>query len=97
MADTEDSFDIPTAWTNLNTLSAIPVGTEILVQNRGKFGDVIDVAISATEPAVDFNGVALDQFGFYGVDAGENDVWVRFIRLADQTPAKGTAKLQVQT
>ena len=96
MPDTLNSFNIPTSWINLNTLSSIPVGTEILLQNRGKFGDVIEAAISVTEPESSFAGIVLEQYGFYRVDAGENDVWVRFIRLADQTPAVGTTKLQVQ-
>ena len=97
MPDTLDAFDIPTTWTDVNTLTGIPAGTEIKLQNVGLFGDVIEVATSALMPSSDFCGISMKQYLFYLVDAGEAAVWARFVRKAGQTPAKGVTKLQVQT
>ena len=96
MADTLDAISIPSTWTDINTLSGIPAGTQLILQNVGSANDVIDLAISATEPAVGFEGVELFQNSFFGVDAGENTVWARYKRADRADVGTRLTKLQVQ-
>ena len=97
MAATIDAFEVGSAWVNLNTLSSIDAGTAIILQNVGTANDVIDLAISATEPAVGFEGIELFQNNFFGVDAGENSVWARYKRADRPDVGTRTTKIQVQT
>jgi hypothetical protein len=98
MADTLSAFSIPGVWTNLNTLTGIAAGTQIRIQNVGGANDVVDLAISATEPAADFEGVEVFQNApFYQVDAGENAVWAKYKRLDRADVGGRVTKLQVQT
>lgn len=96
MADTVDAFDIGKDWTNLNTLSGVAVGNAVILQNVGGPNDIIDTAISVSQPAADFNGIRLEQNQFYSTSAGDNDIWVRYIRLDRQNIGTRTTKIQVQ-
>ena len=97
MADTTDAWPIGKAWTDLNTLTGIAVGTEIILQCVGQRSDEVEVATSTTEPLESFVGVKC-QYGNPDrhVPAGESRVWVRFFRLGNPN-AGTTTKLQVQT
>lgn len=82
MADTIDALELGGSWTDLNALSAIPVGTEIYIQNVGGPNDVIELALSSSQPSSSFRGIRVEQNSpMYKVDSGENSVWGRYIRL----------------
>ena len=96
MADTQNAWPIGKQWTDLNTLTGIAVGTEIILQCVGQRSDEIEVATSPTEPPQNFTGVKC----MYGtpermVTAGESTVWVRFVRLGNPNAGSET-KLQVK-
>ena len=97
MADTLNAFTIPGTWTNVNTLTGIPAGTQLILQNVGSANDVLDLAISTTEPIAGFEGIELFQNRFFNVDAGENDLWARYKRLDRSDVGARVTKLQVQT
>jgi hypothetical protein len=97
MADTLPAFSVGSSWVDINTLSGIAAGTAIILQNVGSANDVIDLAISATEPAAGFEGIELFQNSFFGVDAGENIVWARYKRADRADVGAHTTKIQVQT
>ena len=97
MPDTLPAFSVGSEWVNLNTLSGIAAGTQVLLQNVGGANDVIDLAISATQPISSFEGVELFQNKFFGVDAGENAVWARYKRQDRADVGTRTTKIQVQT
>lgn len=97
MADTLNAFTIPGTWTNVNTLTGIDVGTKLILQNVGTANDVLDLAISSTQPASEFEGVELFQNRFFNVDAGENDLWAKYKRLDRADVGSRVTKLQVQT
>jgi hypothetical protein len=94
---TLNSLDVGTSWTDLNSLSGIPEGAEIFLQCTGKAGDIIDVAISESQPSNSFRGVPIYQArGQRRVPAGSSKVWVRYLRNDDTTPSKSVTKIQVQ-
>ncbi len=97
MADTLNAFSIPGTWINVNTLSGIPAGSQLILQNVGNANDVIDLAISATEPATGFEGIEIFQNRFFNVDAGENSLWAKYKRLDRSDVGARVSKLQVQT
>jgi len=97
VADTIDAVDIPGTWTDLNTLTGIAAGTEIYLQNVGGPNSIVEIATSASEPALDLNGVRVPQNSpMYKVTAGESTVWARFIRIDRSDVGTRTTKLQVQ-
>lgn len=88
---------IPKEWTDLNSLTGIPVGTEILLQNTGVANDVIQAAISDLMPSGDFRGVFIKQLTpMYRVTSGEGRVWVRLYRYDSEFNRLREAPLQVQ-
>lgn len=95
MADTLDAFPIPNSWTNLNTLSGISTGSEILLQNVGGANDIVELSIMTAQPSDDFKGIRLTQNQFFAISAGENNAWGRYIRLDRQNITRDTF-LQVQ-
>jgi len=96
MADTLDAFEISGAWTDLNALTGIVAGTSLLLQNVGGSNDVIDLAISSSEPNLTFEGVELFQNKFFGVDAGENTIWAKYKRADRADVGSRLTKIQVQ-
>jgi len=97
MADTENAFEITGgAYIDLNTLTGIAAGTELTLQNVGGANDIIEVAVSASQPATSFRGLRLEQNQFYGVAAGENTVWCRYIRIDRADVGTRKTYLQVQ-
>jgi hypothetical protein len=98
MADTANAILIPGGdYVDLNTLASLSPGDYMKLQNVGSPNDIIEIAISATQPAATFVGVRMDQFGWYEVAAGENTAWVRYIRIDRADVGTRTTKLQVQT
>lgn len=97
MADTENAFEITGgAYIDLNALTTISPGTALTLQNVGGANDIIEVAVSASQPAIDFRGVRLEQNEFYGVASGENTVWCRYIRIDRADVGTRKTYLQVQ-
>ena len=94
---TVTSYEIGNDWVDLNTLTGIPVGSGMRLQNTGLAQDVIQGAISDFAPPSDFSGVFMKQITpMYRVTEGEGRVWVRLYRY-DRTQNKLTkARLQVQ-
>ena len=97
MPDTLSSFSVGADWVDINTLSGIPAGTALILQNVGGYNDIIDLAISATEPALNFEGVEMSQGRFFEVSSGENTVWARYKRNDRADVGASTTKIQVQT
>tara|TARA_R110002074_G_scaffold121968_1_gene256518 strand:- start:35910 stop:36215 length:306 start_codon:yes stop_codon:yes gene_type:complete len=99
MAATVTAWNIGRDWVDLNTLSGIAAGTEILLQNTGLPHDVIQAAISVSTPPSDFQGVLMKQLApMYKVTEGEGTVWVRLYRFDREFDELDTttAPLQVQ-
>jgi len=97
MPDTETAIEIGSSWTNLTTLSGIPSGTEVVLQNIGLPQDVIELATSLTEPAIDFKGVYMKQITpMMRVTIGEADIWARLYRYDKDQSRLRTAKVQIQ-
>lgn len=96
-----DAYEITQDWTNLNTLTSLPVGTEFFLQNIGFPGDQIELVISATQPLETTNGYAIQhlQPNYRAFDVSL-PVWVRYIREdRPVTPIypQRTCRLLVQT
>lgn len=98
MAETNEAFDVPQNWATLSSLSGYPAGTELVLQNIGLPGDLIDIAFSETEPGDTFNGVALDQVNqIYQLPPSQFEAWVRFRRLDKRENLNSlVGRLQVQ-
>lgn len=95
---TGTAFDIGQDWVDINTMSGIPVGTELKLQNKGLPQDIIQGLTSIEKPSDDeTNGVYMKQISpFYRVTAGERRLWVRLYRY-DRPPSHVmTAPLHVQ-
>ena len=98
MAETTSSFDIPNAWISLSSLTGKEAGTELVLQNTGHPGDIIEVAISELEPSSNYRGLHLDQVkSFYHVSAGLPEVWVKYMRADKGTTYNRRCPLQVTT
>jgi len=96
MADTLNAFEIGSSWISINALSGVAAGASLLLQNVGASSDIIDLAISATEPVANFEGVELFQNSFFRVDAGENEIWGRYKRADRADVGLRVTKIQVQ-
>lgn len=76
MADTINPVQVGDEWVSLNALSGIAAGTSIKIQNIGTIECF--VRISATQPTEEYGeGCYISEF--YGVDAGENEVWAKSV------------------
>lgn len=76
MADTINPVLVSEDWVSLNSLSGIAAGASIKIQNIG----AIDcfVRISASQPTEEYGeGCYIGEF--YGVSAGENEVWAKSV------------------
>lgn len=64
-------------WQDANTLSGLPVGTAINIQNQTH--QPVFVAITNTKPADDFEGFGIppDMSAVATISAGEERVWLR--------------------
>jgi hypothetical protein len=97
MADTANAYPIPgNLYTDLNALTSIVAGTEVLLQNVGGPNDIIEVATGAAQPAASFTGVRMEQHDFLRIDAGESTIWVKYLRLDRADVGVRTTKIQVQ-
>lgn len=74
MADTINPVSVGDEWVSLNALSGIAAGTQIKIQNIGTSAAYI--RISSTQPT-EVNGEGCYPESFYGVTAGENEVWAK--------------------
>lgn len=82
MPETNNAYKIPVTWVSLNDLTGIPIGTELMLQNVGVPGDVIDFAFSGINPVEPFVGQAIDQIrSVCKVPKSDFEVWVRYRRL----------------
>ena len=98
MTNTIDAVEIPGVWTDVNTLTGIPAGTQLVLQNVGGPNSIIEFATSPTEPTLDFNGVRLGQNDPMSVlPAGESTLWARYIRIDRSDVGVRKTKLQIQT
>ena len=87
MAETRNAYEITTDWQSLSLLTGFSVGSELILQNVGMPGDIIEIAESELEPSLDFKGHNLDQLkSFYKLPAELGNIWVRF-RRADKGDA----------
>lgn len=77
---TNDAIKIGGTWTNLNTLAGVEVGSQLLIQNLGRAGDIIELAISDAQPSESFRGVSIRQIEKLYRITPANTVWVRYIR-----------------
>ena len=95
---TGSSFKIGRDWIDLNSVSGIPVGTELKLQNKGLPQDIIQGISSEGIPGDDeINGVFMRQLTpFYRLTSGEGRLWVRLFRYDRQPERLMTAPLQVQ-
>lgn len=76
MANTLESVDLTGEdWVDLNTLSTVPAGTAIDIQNQSS--SPIMVAISPTKPALTFRGFVIpaDLSAVASIASGESTVW----------------------
>lgn len=98
MTDTLGSFEIPGTWTDLNDLTGIAAGTELIVQNIGIYGDVISCFVSEIAPIQSIRGVDFDQIKqLWRVSASVNQrVFVRVYRLDRPDLGEHKGRLQVQ-
>jgi len=97
MADTIDAIEIPGAWTDINTLTGIPSGTEIFLQNVGGPNSIIELATSTSQPPLGLNGIRVGQNSpMYKVTSGESTVWARYIRIDRSDVGTRVTKMQVQ-
>ena len=100
MSETVNDYAIGKDWINLNELTGHQVGIELVIQNVGYAGDIVEVAISDVEPIVGFRGVGLFQFKpLYRVTESLNPTWVRFVRYDRNVNDVGnkTVLINVQT
>lgn len=73
-----------TAYSDVYALTGITVGTPLIIQNKSNIGAYLQ--IKSFQPASNSqDGIFLEAYSFYVVDAGEVGCW-----------AKGTTKLCVQ-
>lgn len=67
----------PNVWSNLNTLSEIPVGTSIEIQNQGSTVELQE----GLQPSISDSGVPLTGMGGYyaiaGVKEGSDIIWAK--------------------
>jgi len=75
MADSIPDLHLSGSWVNLYATMGIPVGTAILVQNKGS--NSILMYISATEPTLATDGYAIAPLEVVAVDAGESGLWLK--------------------
>lgn len=79
--ETANGFQIDTNWTDLNVLTGIAIGQQMLLHNAGRAGDIIEVAVSEIEPIVVFRGVPVKSLDpQFRIAPQEFAVWVRHIR-----------------
>lgn len=96
MASILNAFIVSQTWTSLSTLTGFADGTELILQNVGFPGDIIEVAIQADQPPQAFRGVRLDQIkSFYQISPNLDAVWVRYTRNDEYFPPLRTGLLQV--
>jgi hypothetical protein len=97
MADTENSYNIGFDWVNLNTLSGISTGDSFYIQNTALAQDIIVLAVSATEPSIDFKGVNLYQKEVKQVLEGNNATWARLVKIDRDPNEVRTASVNIQS
>lgn len=77
---TINALRISGSWTDLNFISGIAIGFELIIQNLGRAGDIVEIAISEIQPTESYRGIALEQIRkSYRVTPSAR-VWVRYIR-----------------
>jgi hypothetical protein len=97
MADTENSYNIGFDWVNLNTLSSINTGDSFYIQNTALAQDIIVLAVSSTEPSIDFKGVNLYQKEVKQVLEGNNATWARLVKIDRDPNEVRTASVNIQS
>lgn len=76
MATLPDIVLTSNVYVDVNTLTGIPVGTPMVINNKGS-GSVL-IQIRPTAPLNSSqDGVQLVGFGFFYVDANEGRVWLK--------------------
>lgn len=74
MADSFVRFTINHDWVDINALISIPIGDQFNIQVTG--GSDADASLSVLEPVGNI-GDLLAVERFYGVNSGENQLWLR--------------------
>jgi hypothetical protein len=78
---TNNTYPIGRDWVNLNNLTGIKIGETMYLQNLGRSGDLIEIAISAQIPLDGFRGIAIPQMApWYRAQSDKGAVWVRLIQ-----------------
>jgi len=77
------NVDIGTTWTDLNSLTSSPIGSEFTLQNTGVPADLIEVHLGATLPAETIKGYFLDQIKetYRVTPASSQNIYLRYTRL----------------
>ena len=74
---TEPSYQIGMDWTDVEALTGIEQVSELIIQNQGRAGDIIECAIDSVQP--DYAGVSISQFTAKRITPDEK-VWIRYVR-----------------
>ena len=93
------NYQITQTWQSLNTLTSEPAGTEFTIQNQGRPGDVLLVAVSETQPIPNFYGAEVThQSGYKSfVSESPSQVWVRYYRQDIEQYPQRTMRVDVST
>lgn len=73
-------YKLSSQWTAVSTLTGIPVGEHITIQNQGKSSDFIEVISSPTKPDSSQHSTKIDSFSTVEVNASE-ELWIRYTRF----------------
>jgi len=75
------NYTISREWTSVSVLTGHAIGIPFSITNAGRAGDLIEVIVSDTQPAVDDRGEPLAQLlRSYNISGQAQEVWIRYIR-----------------
>lgn len=75
------NYEIGRDWVSISSLTGLAIGSELLLQNMGRPGSIIELILSDSEPLEADRGNGLQQLDdIYRVSGQKSDVWVRHIR-----------------
>lgn len=95
VSNTVNAFEIGKDWIAIDALLGGVQTNNLILQNCGRPGDIIELAILDTMPTDTFHGFRLDQIkALYNVPANAI-AWVRFVRNEPHDIGLKTCKLQI--
>jgi len=75
------NYTISREWTSVSILTGHAIGMPFSITNAGRAGDLIEVIVSDTQPAVEDRGEPLAQLlRSYNISGQTQEVWIRYIR-----------------